>query len=83
MFKAILWDVDGNMAETERDGHRVAFGIPGRWDEHHYGELLNITGWRERRGWRPALPGGLKARPVGLDDLRGWYAQMQSVSQFP
>ena len=71
MFKAILWDVDGTLAETERDGHRVAFnlafeefGIPWRWDERDYGELLNITGGRERllhdmaqRGDVPAVPG--------------------------
>ena len=54
-LKALLWDVDGTLAETERDGHRVAFnmafeacGIAWRWDEAHYGELLRITGGRER-----------------------------------
>ncbi len=54
-LKALLWDVDGTLAETERDGHRVAFnlafeacGIPWRWDEAHYGDLLRITGGRER-----------------------------------
>jgi HAD superfamily hydrolase (TIGR01509 family) len=53
--KALLWDVDGTLAETERDGHRVAFnlafeasGLPWRWDEAHYGRLLRITGGRER-----------------------------------
>ncbi len=55
MIRALLWDVDGTLAETERDGHRVAFnrafadaGVPWRWDEHHYGQLLRITGGRER-----------------------------------
>ena len=24
-LKALLWDVDGTLAETERDGHLVAF----------------------------------------------------------
>jgi len=55
MLKALLWDVDGTLAETERDGHRVAFnrafealGVPWRWDESRYGELLRITGGRER-----------------------------------
>ena len=54
-LKALLWDVDGTLAETERDGHRVAFnrafedcGMPWRWDEAHYGDLLRITGGRER-----------------------------------
>jgi len=55
MLKALLWDVDGTLAETERDGHRVAFnqafeasGLPWRWSVERYGELLNITGGRER-----------------------------------
>lgn len=54
-LKALLWDVDGTLAETERDGHRVAFnlafeacGLTWRWDEVRYGELLRITGGRER-----------------------------------
>lgn len=54
-MKALLWDVDGTLAETERDGHRVAFnqafealGLPWRWDETRYGALLAVTGGRER-----------------------------------
>ena len=54
-MKALFWDVDGTLAETERDGHRVAFnlafeaeGLAWRWDERRYGELLRITGGRER-----------------------------------
>ena len=54
-LQALLWDVDGTLAESERDGHRVAFnlafeacGVPWRWDEARYGELLRITGGRER-----------------------------------
>lgn len=64
---AVLWDVDGTMAETERDGHRVAFnlafeasGLAWRWDEARYGELLRVTGGRERllhdMGTRPDAP---------------------------
>ncbi len=41
--------------ETERDGHRVAFnlafeacGLPWRWDDARYGELLRVSGGRER-----------------------------------
>ncbi len=54
-LKALLWDVDGTLAETERDGHLVAFnrafevcGVPWRWSQAEYGELLRITGGRER-----------------------------------
>ena len=55
MLAALLWDVDGTLAETERDGHRVAFnrafaelGLPWRWDTERYGRLLRVTGGRER-----------------------------------
>jgi HAD superfamily hydrolase (TIGR01509 family) len=54
-LKALLWDVDGTLAETERDGHLLAFnmafdacGLPWRWSESAYGDLLRITGGRER-----------------------------------
>jgi HAD superfamily hydrolase (TIGR01509 family) len=53
--RAILFDVDGTLAETERDGHRVAFnrafaeaGLDWHWDEQLYGALLAVTGGRER-----------------------------------
>jgi HAD superfamily hydrolase (TIGR01509 family) len=55
LLRALIWDVDGTVAETERDGHRVAFnlafealGLPWRWDVPAYGTLLEITGGRER-----------------------------------
>jgi HAD superfamily hydrolase (TIGR01509 family) len=54
-MKALLWDVDGTLAETERDGHRVAFNLafeamslPWHWDDAHYGRLLAVAGGRER-----------------------------------
>lgn len=54
-LRALLFDVDGTLAETERDGHRVAFnraftdhGLSWQWDRQHYGTLLQITGGRER-----------------------------------
>ena len=54
-LKALIFDVDGTLAETERDGHRLAFnrafqefGLPWRWDEGLYGKLLDIGGGKER-----------------------------------
>ena len=54
-FKAVIFDVDGTLAETERDGHRVAFnlafsemGFNWVWDEVLHGKLLAISGGRER-----------------------------------
>jgi len=53
--QALIFDVDGTLAETERDGHRVAFnaafrdcGLSWHWDERRYGALLAITGGKER-----------------------------------
>jgi HAD superfamily hydrolase (TIGR01509 family) len=55
MLRALIWDVDGTIAETERDGHRIAFnrafealGLPWRWDVAAYGNLLEVAGGRER-----------------------------------
>jgi HAD superfamily hydrolase (TIGR01509 family) len=52
---AVLFDVDGTLADTERDGHRVAFneafeaaGLNYRWSVEEYGELLTTTGGRRR-----------------------------------
>ncbi|RMG49835.1 MAG: HAD family hydrolase [Gammaproteobacteria bacterium] len=54
-LKALIFDVDGTLADTERHGHRVAFneafrehGLDWHWDEELYGELLAITGGKER-----------------------------------
>lgn len=54
-LKALLWDVDGTLAETERDGHRRAFnrafaeaGVPLHWTAEGYGPWLAISGGAER-----------------------------------
>ncbi|MGC9457694.1 MAG: HAD-IA family hydrolase [Halothiobacillaceae bacterium] len=55
MRSALIFDVDGTLADTERDGHRVAFnrafadaGLDWNWDVATYGRLLAITGGKER-----------------------------------
>lgn len=64
-LKALLFDVDGTLADTEKDGHRVAFnlafaeaGLDWDWSVELYGELLAVTGGKERikfylQGHRP------------------------------
>lgn len=54
-LRGIIFDVDGTIANTERDGHRIAFNEAFReekldwyWSEELYGELLHITGGQER-----------------------------------
>jgi len=54
-MEALIFDVDGTIAETERDGHRVAFNLafdelnlPWQWDVDFYGKLLKVGGGKER-----------------------------------
>ena len=52
---ALIFDCDGVLADTERDGHRPAFnqafaeaGLGVVWDEAEYGRRLRIGGGKER-----------------------------------
>lgn len=54
-IKALFFDMDGVIIDTERDGHRVAFnrafeqfGYDFFWDEAHYHQLLQVAGGKER-----------------------------------
>ena len=54
MLKALIFDVDGTLAETE-DLHRQAFnnafaelGLPWHWDAALYADLLTVMGGKER-----------------------------------
>ncbi len=68
----LFWDVDGTMAETERDGHRQAFnaafaeqGLPWHWSVASYGQLLCISGGEERlRHWLTTAPPGAPEEPT-------------------
>ncbi|MDR0578545.1 MAG: HAD-IA family hydrolase [Candidatus Accumulibacter sp.] len=54
-LRALIFDIDGTLAHTERDGHRPAFnaafaelGLSWHWDEAFYGTLLVQGSGRER-----------------------------------
>ncbi|HEU4620426.1 MAG TPA: HAD-IA family hydrolase [Gammaproteobacteria bacterium] len=54
-MKALIFDCDGVLVDTERDGHRVSFnrafsefGLDTFWDVELYGELLKVAGGKER-----------------------------------
>ena len=54
-IKAIFFDQDGVIIDTEKDGHRVAFnemfkvfGYDFQWDVEKYHQLLRISGGKER-----------------------------------
>jgi HAD superfamily hydrolase (TIGR01509 family) len=54
-IKAVFFDQDGVIIDTERDGHRVSFnmtfkefGFTDEWSVDYYHELLQIAGGKER-----------------------------------
>ncbi|MBE9170665.1 HAD family hydrolase [Pleurocapsales cyanobacterium LEGE 06147] len=54
-LEGLIFDVDGTIADTERDGHRVAFnrafaeaGLDWEWSVEFYRQLLAISGGKER-----------------------------------
>lgn len=97
-LRALVWDVDGTLAETERDGHRIAFnmafelfGLPWRWDPARYGELLTVTGGRERlmhdmhtRPDAPRLAGERDSLARELHRSKnGFYAELVAQGGIP
>ena len=81
-MKAIIFDCDGVLVDTERDGHRVGFnrafkqfGIDAEWDVPLYGRLLQVAGGKERMtayfdefGW-----------PNGVDTAEAKGAQIKDL----
>jgi HAD superfamily hydrolase (TIGR01509 family) len=54
-LQALIFDVDGTLANTEQDGHRRAFnlafaeaGLDWQWSIEEYGRLLAVAGGKER-----------------------------------
>lgn len=82
VLSAVIFDVDGTLADTERDGHRPAFnaafaahGVDISWDAEEYGRLLSITGGRRR------IAADLRARGFGdaADDLAAQIHQTKTA----
>lgn len=55
MLRALIFDVDGTLADTENLGHRRAFneafkeqGFDDEWSEQQYHSLLKVAGGKER-----------------------------------
>jgi beta-phosphoglucomutase-like phosphatase (HAD superfamily) len=81
--RAVLFDVDGTLADTERDGHRPAFnaafaelGLDWEWGVELYGELLAITGGKERIRHFIENHAPAELAREGLDD---WIAGVHKV----
>ncbi len=90
-MKALIFDCDGVLADTERFGHLPAFnqtfaefGLPVRWSEDEYGEKLRIGGGKERMAslLTPELvrEAGL---PADADEQRAlvatWHARKTAI----
>ena len=88
---ALVFDCDGVLADTERDGHRVAFnemfaefGLPVRWSEDEYKERLQIAGGKERLASlftadfvdRAGLRGDAREQ---TDLIRAWHARKTDI----
>lgn len=75
-LQALIFDVDGTLADTERDGHRVAFnqafadaGLDWVWDVELYGKLLSVTGGKERIRYYLDTFNTEFVRPNNFDDF--------------
>lgn len=71
---ALIFDCDGVLADTERDGHLPAFndafaefGLPIRWDEPTYAQKVKIGGGKERIA--SEFPSGSSVEPVETAEL--------------
>ena len=87
----LIFDCDGVLADTERDGHRVAFnqafrefGLPIEWSEDRYAEKLQIAGGKERMAseMTPQFVAahGLPADPEGqAAELARWHRRKTEI----
>ncbi|MFC1750500.1 HAD family hydrolase [Pseudomonadota bacterium] len=97
-LSALIFDVDGTLADTERDGHRVAFnlafvaaGLDWDWSPELYGELLAVTGGKERiRYYLEKFnttfekPGNFDEFVAGLHASKtSFYTQLMSEGKIP
>lgn len=88
---ALIFDCDGVLADTERDGHLPAFnqtfselGVPVRWSDDDYAEKVKIGGGKERMAsiLTPELAAeiGLSVDPADwVDTIAAWHKRKTTI----
>ena len=83
MNRALIFDCDGVLADTELDGHLVAFnqmwlklGVPWQWSPEQYAEKLKIGGGKERMARLFQEPEFRKVRPGKRRGTQSAHYQM-------
>jgi len=97
-LKALIFDVDGTLADTEKDGHRIAFnmafkdaGLDWEWSSDLYEQLLAVTGGKERIRYYLDKFNTAFDRPENLDEFiaslhqskTGFYTKLLSEGAIP
>ena len=93
MKKALIFDCDGVLGDTEQFGHLVAFnqmwkelGVPWEWSVEEYGRKLKIGGGKERMASLFSEPAFLKAWPAApadeaarKDTVAAWHKRKTEI----
>jgi HAD superfamily hydrolase (TIGR01509 family) len=93
MKKALIFDCDGVLGDTERFGHLVAFnrmwkelGVPWQWSEEEYGRKLLIGGGKERMAslfsesaFLKAWPDAPSSEQARKDAIAAWHKRKTEI----
>lgn len=87
-LKALIFDVDGTLADTE-SVHLAAFnqaftelGLDWQWDEALYTELLHISGGKERMAhyWKSIAPDLMEVGAHGMSDRLNHLHELKTAA---
>ncbi|MFD3922634.1 HAD-IA family hydrolase [Streptomyces sp. NPDC058595] len=88
---ALIFDCDGVLADTERDGHLPAFnetfaefGLPVRWSDEEYARKVKVGGGKERMRTlltpEFVVAAGLPSDPDALDErVARWHRRKTEI----
>ncbi len=93
MNRALIFDCDGVLADTEQFGHLPAFnqmwkelGVPWAWTVEEYGQKLKISGGKERMSvlfqepaFRKAYPGAPATAEGQKEMVAAWHKRKSAL----